>query len=344
MKNYLLKKIWPVLLFFCTTISIHAQQGKILEGKATMFSIPDTDGTIEFVVADTSFQKKKPILLWCQGSLPVPLFCEVQEGVYHFMGGGVSNFNYQALSTSFHLVVISMPHTPVMASMQQLNQAYQYVPDNNQPRRFSEDFVHADYLENYVNRAEKVLRFLKKQSWVDHNKLIVAGHSQGTKVATKIAAKGLSVTHLGLFAANPFGRIDQYIRQARLDAQMGKISWEKADTIMQDTYEFFSKVHSQDTSIMQPEFKAWKSFNETYYDDWLQLEIPIYLAYGTEDRIADMCDIVPLFFIEKGKDNLTMKRYIGLEHNFFETGQNGRPDYSKSNWNEVMQTFIEWIK
>jgi hypothetical protein len=31
-----------------------------------------------------------------------------------------------------------------------------------------------------------------------------------------------------------------------------------------------------------------------------------------------------------------------MEHNFFEIGANGRPDYEKAHWPEVMQAFVAW--
>ena len=97
-------------------------------------------------------------------------------------------------------------------------------------------------------------------------------------------------------------------------------------------------------SKTDPSLKAWASFSEPMYDDWLQLSIPIYLAYGTEDRTSDLCDIVPFFFIREKKDNLTLKRYLRLEHNFFEVDAQGRANYEKGHWESVMNGFLEWIK
>jgi len=339
-----MRKLIAILtLLYCSANSF-GQSGQLIENKAIKFSIELEADTIDFIVVDTLLNEKKPIFLWCQGSLPVPLFCEIENYGNYFFGGGVSNFDYREIAKQYHLVIISMPKTPILVRKENLNSSFQYIPNPEEPNKFSIDYIKADYLENYVNRGLKVLEFLKLQDWVDHEKLVVAGHSQGTKIATKIAAKNNEVTHLGLFAANPFGRIDQYVREARLDAQLGKISWEKADSLMNNYYEFYKQVNNEDSINADPSLNAWKTFTQTYYDDWLSLEIPIYLAYGTEDRTSDLCDIVPLFFIEKGKENLTLKRYIGLEHNFFELKENGRANHEKGHWNEVIEEFIQWIE
>lgn len=328
---------------FCSYVA-WGQDGEIVNDKVTLFQIEQETDDIEFIVVDTVLNKEKPVFLWCQGSLPVPLFCEIEGYGDYFLGGGIVNFDYQQIVEEYHLVVISMPKTPVLAKKENLNSQFQYVPDKSKPNHYLPEYVEADYLENYVNRASIVLEFLNNQKWVDNQKLVVAGHSQGGKVATKLAASNNNISHLGLFSPNPFGRIDQFIRQARLDAQLGKISWEQADSIMNESYDFYRKAMIEDSVKVEPSLKAWKTFSEPFYDDWLELDIPIYLAYGTEDRIADLCDIVPLFFIEKDKNNLTLKRYLNLEHNFFELDENGRVNHENGHWKEVMNDFVKSIK
>ena len=334
------------VLVLLTTNLLQSQDSRIIEDKALHFSLPHLADTIDFIIVGNEVKEteKKPLFLWCQGSLPLPLFGEIEKEDVFFYGGGIVNFDYQKIAKEYHLVVISMPKIPVVVEREHLNQQFQYVPDKTKPRQFSEAYLQSDYLEHYVERGLKVLRFLQKQKWVDAQKLVVAGHSQGTKVATKIALQSDKVTHLGLFAPNPFGRIDQSIRQARLDAQLGKISWPKADSLINSTYEFYKSV--QDTSLYQnnPSLRAWKSFSVPYFEDWLMLDIPIYIAYGTEDRSADLCDIIPLFFIAAQKNNLSLKRYLNLEHNFFELDKNGRVNYELSHWKKVVDTFINWIK
>lgn len=339
-----MKKIAILALLIFGNNWSNGQTGVILENKVTHFAIEQEKDTIDFIIVDTILNEKKPIFLWCQGSLPVPLFCEVENSEYYFVGGGIPNFDYNRIVKDFHLVVISMPKTPVLAKKENLNNHFQYVTNSNQPNQFLTEYVEADYLDNYVLRAKTVLNFLKEQKWVSNEKLVVAGHSQGTKIAAKIAVNDNSVSHLGLFAANPFGRIDQFVRQARLDAQLGIITWEKADSIMNELYESYKQMNNIEYQKKHPSWKAGKTFSETFYDDWLTLDIPIYLTYGTEDISSDLCDLMPLFFIEKGKTNLTLKRHLHLEHNFFEVDEGGRANHERGHWEDVMNEFINWIK
>lgn len=343
--------MYKVVLFFLLFISFNptfCQEGRVIHEKATLFQLKRDRDTIEFIVVDTVLNEKKPIFLWCQGSLPQPLFGEIDnhssEQTYYFQGGGIANFNYSKIVESYHLVIVSMPKTPVTVSKEHLNEQFLFVPDLDNPKALLKEYIESDYLNNYVYRGNEVIQYLSSKNWVNTDELVVAGASQGSKVATKIARTNPLVTHLGLFSPNPFGRIDQFVRQPRLDAQLGRITWEEADSLMEKQYDFFKKANNPDSLKVEPRLNAWKTFSEPSYDDWLTLNIPIYLAYGTEDRSADLCDIVPLFFIAENKNNLTLKRYLNLDHNFFEVDKNGRTNHKKAYWNDVIMTFLNWLK
>lgn len=324
-------------LFQCT----FSQQGKIINNQSTSFEISDKNETIEFIVLDTKLNVKKPVLLWCQGSLPYPLYVNSKQDGVWLIGGGITNFDVSNIIKNYHLVIISMPKTPLIADEKEINDSYWYFGNSKDKNIPTLEFQKADYLENYVNRGLKVLKFLKKQNWVDNSKLIVAGSSQGSKVATKIAVANKNVSKLGLFSANPFGRIDQNIRDYRKDAEQKNITWEKANEGIEKKYQMFRDAHNPKKIAEKPELLAWKSFSVPLLDDWLNFNKPIYLAYGTDDIASDLNDIVPLYFIREHKNNLTHKRYLNLEHNFFEV-ENGRPNHEKPHWHEVMNDFVTW--
>jgi hypothetical protein len=214
-------KFYLIFFTFLTFNFIFGQKGNVINGESTSFQIPNKNENIDFIVFDTKLESKKPVFLWCQGSLPYPLYVNSKEGTW-LIGGGITNFDVEKIKKYYHLVVISMPKTPLIAEENQLNDSYWYFGNSKDKNMPTEEFQKADFLENYTNRAIKVLNFLKKQKWVDNSKLIVAGHSQGSKVATKIAKNYKAVTKLGLFGANPFGRIDQNIRDSRNVKENGR--------------------------------------------------------------------------------------------------------------------------
>lgn len=328
-----------LLLIFFSQLSF-SQNRKIINNESTHFQILDSTENIDFIVVDPKLDIRKPVMLWCQGSLPYPLYVNSKKGMW-MIAGGISNFDLKNIKKYYHLVIVSMPKTPVIAEENQINDSYWYFGNSKDKDEPSEEFIKADYLENYTNRAIKVLKFLKKQDWVDSSRLIVAGHSQGSKVATKVASEYKPVSKLGVFGANPFGRIDQNIRDYRKDAEKNTISWTDAEKGIEEQYKLYKEANDPEILKKKPSLLSWKSFSVPLLDDWLAFNKPIYMAYGTNDIASDLCDLVPLYFIREHKNNLTYKRYLNTDHNFFEV-ENGEPNHDQPHWEEVMNQFVEW--
>jgi pimeloyl-ACP methyl ester carboxylesterase len=337
-----MKKIQATLILLFLIQTSFGQNLNIINNEAILFSLKQKNDTIDFILVGTKLEEKKPVFLFCQGSLPLPLFVKPEKEKMWMFGGGITNFDINEIKKNYHLIVISMPKTPVIVEEKNLNKSYCYIPDPSEPEKFSEEYIKADYLKNYANRANEVLKFLRKQKWVNNSKLIVAGHSQGSKVATLITLNNKNITHLGLFGSNPFGRIDQQIREERKKAESKQITWEEADKRMEETYQMYRDSYSPDIVKKDNYLIAWKSFSRPLINDWLKIKIPTYLAYGTNDIASDLCDLVPLFYIQNSKNNLTYKRYLNLEHNFFEVNADGRANYDKEHWTEVMNEFVKW--
>ena len=318
------------------------QKNNVINNEAIHFSIKTKNDTIDFIVLDTILNTKKPIFLFCQGSLRMPLFVKPEKEPIWMIGGGITNFDINEIRKEYHLVVISMPKTPVIVEEKNLNKSYCYIPNSSEPEEFDKEYLLADYLENYQKRGNEVLKYLRKQKWVDNSKLVVAGHSQGSKTATAITVSNKNVTHLGLFSANPFGRIDQLVRGERKAAEEKKITWQKADENINYRYQMLRDAYNEEILKSQPDLLAWKSFSKPQINGWLKITIPTYLAYATNDIASDLCDLVPLFYIQNSKNNLTYKRYLNLEHNFFEVNEDGTTNYEKEHWKEVMNEFVKW--
>jgi len=304
------------------------------------FELIHKKDTIDFVIADTTLVDVKPILLFCQGSQPVPLF--IDFGEQRIAPVTLNNFDLEEMIKEYYVVVISMPKTPIKVTPTNLNHSYNYVQDTSAEYSYAPEYIQANYLENYINRANRVIKFLVKQKWVDKTNIVVAGHSQGSRVAVGIAHSNKKITKLGLFGYNPMRRIDQAIWSYRKQAQHGEISWEQADSLQQIQYEFYNKVLDDDSLVANPELKSWRSFSTCSISQLTNLEIPVYIAFGSLDNVAEYCDLLPLYFAEQNKTNFVLKRYPNLEHNFFPLDENFRPDYANGKWKEVMGSFIKW--
>lgn len=306
------------------------------------YSITDRKDVIDFIVFKQNNNTPKPILLFCQGSQPVPLFIKIGADT---VGISLSNFDLNYMSKYYNIAVISRPFTPIIADTSEINSSYNYVTDKySNPYSYDTSYLKNDTKEITTRRANKVWKFLAKQKWVDNSTFIVAGHSQGAREAVEIAYTNKDVTQLGLFGFSPNGRFQEAIKRNRKNAEAGKISWQKADSLDSLQLCFFHRTLVDYDKLEHPYLYSWKSFNESNLSKLQQLKIPIYVAYGSDDIISVDCDFLPFYFAQDGKRNLTVKRYENMEHNFFTVDEHGNTNYNSPHWNEVMKTFIDWTQ
>ncbi len=252
-------------------------------------------------------------------------------------------FQYADLIKDFHLIEISMPHTPVEAGMHELNSDYSFITDTSHAHSFKKEYLADNYLDKYVDRAAAVIADLLRKDWVKEDEIHLVGHSQGAKIAAVLAAQNEHISTVSLLGFNAYGRFDETIRRERHNLRMQRISREEYLSNLDKHYERWRDIKSNPDDYENGNLN-WTSFSIDYTPHLLKTDIPIFVGFGTEDISAENCDLLPLLFIENGKSNLTTKPYVGLEHNFFEV-VDGTPDYkSGPKWTEVMGDVVEWIR
>ena len=130
---------------------------------------------------------QKPLFFFCQGSLPQPLIKYHADNVY-----GVFPFEADSLSKKYHLIIVSKPYIPVVVDYKTLSTSFNYVDSSG---KFPKEYSDRNLLSYYIPRNIAVLKYLQKQKWVTTTKLVVAGHSEGSTVAAKMAA-GYKKSHI----------------------------------------------------------------------------------------------------------------------------------------------------
>lgn len=340
----MIKKL--LLFFICSSfcLSMNAQD-LIKELDVYSFGITDGKDTIDFININTDLINAKPTIIFCQGSLPIPLIIEFEDGKKVITG--INNFDYKKIAETYNLILISNPHIPVIANEGDLNYQYAYITDKDDPFSYPQDYLNSNYLERYVERGNKVIEFLLRQDWVDNKRIYIAGHSQGAKVAAKIASENNRIAALGFLSGNPLGRIDQFVRQSRLSELKDELSPEKAQEEINKTYDWWKWVNEYADAPSQKGEDSPRtiiSFSTPVLPDLLKITAPVYIAYGTKDIAASYCDLLPVDFIRAGKMNYESVPYLGLEHNFMEVDAAGKPIPEKCYWNEVMTGFVNWIE
>lgn len=275
---------------------------------------------------------QKPLFFFCQGSLPQPIIKYHVDNVY-----GVFPFEADSLSKKYHLIIVSKPYIPVVVDYKTLSTSFNYVDSSG---KFPKEYSDRNLLSYYIPRNIAVLKYLQKQKWVITTKLVVAGHSEGSTVAAKMAAGYKKITHLIYAGGNPMGRIMSMIGQSRAnetDTDSTKFGEEEVKY-----WESVVKNKSDMDGSQGDTHKATFEFSQPPIEYLVKLKIPVLVSYGTKDWSAPFNDFMRINFIQQGKTNFTFQPYIGTEHNFFPLSADNKPNYDIFNWNKVAYDWLKW--
>ena len=276
--------------------------------------------------------KPKPLFLFCQGSGPQPLI--ISEGKQYY---GTFPFTTDTLLNKFHVAIISKPYIDLIIERENLNRDYFYLDKNNLvPKKYAE----RNNLTYYVGRNIAVIRFLEKKNYILREKLIIAGHSEGATIASKLASINSKITHLIYSGGNPFGRITTMIGQFR------KIETDSLP-YAESRFSLWSRVLKDSNSLDFSDGDTNKSlyeFSKPPIEYLQKLKIPVYVTYGSLDWCAPFNDYFRIKTITENRINFTFKAYVGTEHNFFPLKANGETNFEVYNWNKVVYDWIDWIE
>jgi dienelactone hydrolase len=280
-------------------------------------------------------QKKKPLLFFCQGSLPVPLILIDERNI----GFGTFPFHPDSnLCKDYHIVIVGKPFVPVLMETKRLQNDYTYIDSTG---KIPAKYIERNLLGYYCSRNLEVIDYLQKQPWVTKEKLVIAGHSEGSTIAAKMASESKKATQLIYSGGNPLGRMLTMIsrdRQVETDStQYAEMDFKRWEQIMNDP-----------KNMNPPTGEPYKNMYEYSIPPLSYLEkltMPVLVTYGTKDNgSAPFDDYMRLEMIRRKKTNFTFKAYLGTEHNFFGFKPTGQIDYDKYNWDTVAMDWLAWLR
>lgn len=272
----------------------------------------------------------KPLLLFCQGSLPQPLIKYDEKGIF-----GVFPFNPDSLTSDYHLAIVSKPYVPLIADVRTLGNEFTYRDSSG---GFPIAYTSRNDLDYYVGRNVKVVQFLQKQTWISRKMLIVAGHSEGSTIAAKMASVYRGITHLIYSGGNPTGRILTVIGRER--ATETDIT-PKAEV----QFRYWKDVVSDPRNITSngDSYKATYGFSIPPIHYLQKLKIPVLVCYGTKDPACPYNDYLRVEAIRQKLTNFTFQAYIGVEHNYFPVKTTGEVNYEIFNWDKIASDWKKWL-
>jgi len=209
------------------------------------------------------------LFFFCQGSLPIPLIITYNEngrqGIY-----SVFPFNPDSLSNDYHLAIVSKPFVPLIVNSSALDKDLIYKDSIGWYRT---EYIARNLLDYYVKRNEAVIQFLFKQSWISKDGLVIAGHSEGSTIAARLAITKLPVTALIYSGGNPMGRIMTIIERNRTietdtsrEAEAGLDYWKKVVADPGNMDERSGDTHQTTWQFSQPPIQYLEKVSESRID------------------------------------------------------------------------------
>ncbi|OGX85062.1 dienelactone hydrolase family protein [Hymenobacter glacialis] len=269
-------------------------------------------------------KQKKPLLFWVQGSLPTPLVLYDRQGAFP-----VFPFHPKAVLKNCHLVIVSKPGIPLMADVEGRDPNQMFGRTAPPPY-----YCARNYLDYFVQRDVALLRYIKKQPWVDKSHVVAAGHSQGSTIVAHLAAVPGLVSHAVYLSGNSLGQLMSMLAESRQreDSVAAVATFQRWQTAV---------AHPTFADCVGDDPRSLFGFGTAVLPMLLRVQVPVYVGYGTRDRGVAGNDFLRLECIRLHKTNFTFREYPGREHNFFGF-KGGQINYDDFYWDRVGDEFLRW--
>jgi dienelactone hydrolase len=286
---------------------------------AKTFEIPRSDGTNIRFYLETPLQTAFPIVVIIQGSTCDSSWNLFQQTKGYFVSYGIG--------------VVSVEKYGLNESTKDCPQSY--LQNNTIQQRISDHLMFVNFLRNNLKGWNGKIVWVGGSEGGQVGSLVAPLVSETAAVAMLASGGGMTMAEeLPLVFAKMLKRkgsnssqiakqikdINNSYREIKLNPTW-KIEWLSDGKKARNTYKYWNSI-------------LWiKALSELE-----KLQIPIYIAHGTEDTSSayESSKLIADRFILLGKQNLTFKTYIGLEHNFSDL--NG-----VSHQQEVLTSTINWI-
>lgn len=310
------------LLFLVSTSFSQNLDGLKYFKKVNLFSKKDT---ITFIHS-TFNEKPKPTIVFIQGSLPNPIV--LNEDGYKWAN---LPFDYTKFIKEVNLVLISRKGVDLECNFNELENIQQSP---------TVEYLKNDNLDYRVFQVEEVLKFLKKQKWVNKENLFLVGHSEGYRVTAKAAERNRKIKKIVCLAADPINRISENIIRLQIENTQMNNDSTRVSKIYKEINDFknLQKFDKGDYDM-----NNFVSYNENPpYKSFEKFKNPILICYGTNDVRAYNNNLLPLLI---NKKNLELKIYPDLDHNFLrkEFDKNGNAIEDSYHWDSVFKDVLEWL-
>ncbi|UBZ14969.1 hypothetical protein LDL77_04455 [Flagellimonas marinaquae] len=289
--------------------------------------IIDND-TITYYLKNPKAEPNK-LVVFIQGTDANPIFSYKKEGdnttYYRWFGE-----DYKNLDSTYTFAIIPKPG---MAGL---------FEDGNivVPKEYHDK----NYLDYRVKQMDVSIDHIIENHLTDPKKIIVYGHSEGAAIGAALATVNKKITHLGFWSGNVLNNFYEFSLFNRIEALKGEITDEEAHQNIMGIVEWYRSIVKNPNSTEIDHFgftnKRWSTYEKAPIDYLIELTIPIYALFASEDESTpiETAYLLPVKFIENRKENLTFEVCMGCDHSYEEK----RGKEKISHWKEEFMKFIAW--
>ena len=294
------------------------------------------DDPVDAIIISKPGEEKtpKPLLLFCQDSLPQPVVKYNENGLLNTLP-----FDESLFLEHYHIVIIAKPYIPIIANSNKLGTDYTYFKDAEKqlpPKAYTD----RNYLEYYVYRNNAILKQLFKERWVKTNQLLVVGYGEGSTIAAKMASINKKITHLIYVNGNPYGKIATIMAQNPETTTASNLPKEHI-------LEHWKKVVANPTQIQYDgadTYKATYSFSQPQRDNLMELKIPVLINYSINDGTVAYQFLFQVEAIQHHKKNITFCSYHSLRNTIFQMNNGETIPQESFHWNTIANDWLQWMK
>lgn len=322
-----------LLIFGYSTVFSQAIDDDLKMSGFKLNTIVTKNDTINFIATNLISNTAKPTIIFLQGSKGIPIFCKDKNKSFVNVP-----FRYKNYLEKFNLVIISRKGIPLRGDFPKDARGFQDSLGNTPL-----NYIKHDNLKYRALQAEIVINYLYRQKWVQKDAIYVMGHSEGYRVAAKVAAKSKKTSKLICMSADPFNRTAEMVLRERINgfnSENDSISQSKIEMMLKEYKSVSDNIEKYKKDYA---FYNWMSYEkEISYENFKRIKKPVLIVYGTNDIPATHNDLLPYLLKQK---NITLKAFADYDHNYFkkEFDIEGKLIEESYHWDDVFEYCVKWL-
>ncbi len=216
-------------------------------------------------------------------------------------------------------------------------------PSRGTARFAAEEFRREHTLERWVEAVSAAMRAARTLPFIDTTRTLVIGHSEGGRVACRVAAENPFVSHVASLAAGGPIKLFDFLHSTRKGAIYGNISNDPEKQFQQLLADWAAILKDPDSTSKEffgHPYRYWSSFlKSSPVQDLSRTNARVYIALGTaEGDVATAAfDVLYASLLAEGRD-VTGDLVNGADHAF-----HFADDPKRDGWREQFEKCLAWF-